>query len=144
MLPAVVALSIASLAATLSVRPDLLHNYRAFPAGWLVPAATIGSLAGVVHFWHRRNDRAAFLASSAFIVFMLCGAAFALYPTLLPTTTTESNSLTIYNAAAGPRSLVIGLFWWVPGMLLATGYFVLVYRLFPGKVSTSASEHGHY
>jgi hypothetical protein len=30
--------------------------------------------------------------------------------------------------------LVVGLIWWVIGMLLEATYFVLTYRLFRGKV----------
>jgi cytochrome bd ubiquinol oxidase subunit II len=62
------------------------------------------------------------------------GAAFALYPTLLPATTDPSYSLTIYNSAAGRHGLIVGLAWWVLGFLLALGYFVFIYRMFRGKV----------
>jgi cytochrome d ubiquinol oxidase subunit II len=143
LLPVALVLSVADLAATLSIRPELLRNYRDYPIGWLIPAAVAGSLAAAAHFGRRHNDRAAFLASSGYIVFMLAGAAFALYPILLPATSGDSNALTIYNAAAGPRSLVIGLYWWIPGMLIAVAYFVLMYRLFSGKV-TESDSHGGY
>jgi hypothetical protein len=34
----------------------------------------------------------------------------------------------------------MGILWWTFGMMLAVGYFVLVYRLFAGKVRSD----GHY
>ena len=37
----------------------------------------------------------------------------------------------------------IGLTWWIVGMILATGYFIFLYRRFSGKVSTSAETGGH-
>jgi cytochrome d ubiquinol oxidase subunit II len=45
-----------------------------------------------------------------------------------------TNSLTIYNAAASPYGLAVGLVWWSIGIALAAVYFVLIYRFFRGKV----------
>ena len=73
---------------------------------------------------------------------MLSGAAFALYPTLLPSGSDPALSLTIWNAAAGPNSLSVGLIWWSIGMAIAIGYFVLVYSMFRGKVD-ARDEGGH-
>ena len=50
-----------------------------------------------------------------------------------------ANSLTVTNAAAPVYGLSVGLVWWIVGMLLASLYFVLIYRLFWGKV-TPAGE----
>jgi cytochrome d ubiquinol oxidase subunit II len=72
---------------------------------------------------------------------MLGGAAFALYPILLPATTDPAYSLTIYNARTGDYSLRVGLVWWIAGILLAIGYFIFLYTAFGGKVSRQ-SEHG--
>jgi cytochrome bd-type quinol oxidase subunit 2 len=38
------------------------------------------------------------------------------------------------NSAAAPYGLRIGLMWFIPGVLLAAGYFVYTYRSFAGKV----------
>ena len=86
------------------------------------------------HFRGSAQERNAFLSSSLYIVATLCGAAYALYPTLLPASGDPEYSLTIQNAAAGPTSLSIGLIWWTVGMIIAVGYFVLVYTMFKGKV----------
>ena len=74
---------------------------------------------------------------------MLGGAAFALYPALLPGAPDARNSITIHNAAAGANSLSSGLVWWSIGMLIAVGYFVFVYRMFSGKVRAGAGDHGY-
>jgi len=73
-------------------------------------------------------------------VSVLAGAAFALYPTLLPSSGDPSTALTVYNAVSGGRSLSAGIYWWGAGMLIAVGYFVLVYTLFRGKVG---ADSGH-
>jgi cytochrome d ubiquinol oxidase subunit II len=138
--PVVAVLAIFALAATVWIRPELLANYRSAPIGWIFPAIVVASLAGMVYFAWRGSERPAFLCSSAYLVGMLAGAAFALYPTLLPASNGAANSLTIYNAAAGPDSLSAGLWWWSVGMAVALAYFVLVYRMFAGKVR----EMGHY
>jgi hypothetical protein len=35
------------------------------------------------------------------------------------------------------------LIWWGVGMALATIYFVIVYRMFRGKVTAETSGYGH-
>lgn len=74
---------------------------------------------------------------------MLSGAAFALYPQVLPSSGDLRHTLTITNTAAGPYSLRLGLIWWSLGMLIAIGYFIFIYRMFKGKVSTAGDEHGY-
>jgi cytochrome d ubiquinol oxidase subunit II len=59
---------------------------------------------------------------------------FGLYPYVLPSRPDPKFGLTITNAAAPAYGLSIGLAWWIPGILLATGYFVFTYRRFAGKV----------
>jgi cytochrome d ubiquinol oxidase subunit II len=65
---------------------------------------------------------------------MLVGAAFALYPVVLPASTDPARNLTIYNTAAAHHGLTVGITWWILGMILASGYFVFLFRMFKGKV----------
>ena len=74
---------------------------------------------------------------------MLVGAAFALYPNVLPASTDPSYSLTIHNTAAGAHGLQVGLVWWGMGMVLVAVYFVFVYRMFRGKVRVEEGASGH-
>jgi cytochrome d ubiquinol oxidase subunit II len=82
----------------------------------------------------RQQDLRAFLASGLYLVGMLTSAAFGVFPNVLPSNTAPNLSLTIFNSAATNYGLVIGLCWFIPGMLLATAYSVVVYRHFAGKV----------
>jgi cytochrome d ubiquinol oxidase subunit II len=137
-------LAAGALVAALSVRPQLLDNYRRYwLAGALIPAAAIASFAALWLFTRRGRDRAAFLGSCGFLASMLVGVAFALHPRVLPASTSDAYSLTIYNTASGDYSLRYGVYWWSFGMLVAIGYFVLVYRMFRGKVRTDADDHGY-
>jgi cytochrome d ubiquinol oxidase subunit II len=135
--PIVAALSAIGLVATLRVRPALLDNYRAGPEGWLVPVLVVAGLGGIVHFTRTRQERNAFLSSCLYLASMLAGAAYGLYPALLPSSGDPSLGLTIHNAAAGEGSLSAGILWWGVGMLIAVGYFVIVYTMFKGKVTSS-------
>ncbi|HXY07133.1 MAG TPA: cytochrome d ubiquinol oxidase subunit II [Terriglobales bacterium] len=139
----VVALTAISLPASILARPDSLTNYRTYPGTWLVPTAVMASLMGIFVFWRKADDRKAFACSCAYLTFMLVGAALALYPRLLPSSNDPARDITIQNALSGPRTLRVGLVWWTLGMCLAALYFVIVYRLFGGKVSEDGSGYGH-
>src|SRR6266851_2830442 len=133
-----------TLFAALSLSPHLLDNYRRhWLAGALIPAAAAASFAALWFFSRRRKDRSAFLASCALLASLLAGVAFALHPRVLPASTSDAYSLTIYNAASGDYSLRYGVYWWSAGMLIAIGYFVLVYRMFRGKVRLDSDGHGY-
>jgi cytochrome bd-type quinol oxidase subunit 2 len=56
------------------------------------------------------------------------------FPDVLPSNTMPNLSLTLYNAAAAEHGLIVGLTWFIPGMALAIGYSVLVYRHFAPRV----------
>jgi cytochrome d ubiquinol oxidase subunit II len=85
-------------------------------------------------FVSKQRNLAAFISSSVYIVGMLGGAAFALYPYLLPASTDPAFGLTIYNTKTGAYSLSVGLIWWGLGIALAIGYFTFLYHSFRGKV----------
>jgi cytochrome d ubiquinol oxidase subunit II len=138
---ALLAMTIISLAATAYVRPGIMENFGTYPWGWIIPLAVLLSMAGMIYFRAAANDRVAFMSSSAYLIFMLAGAAFALYPMILPASTDPSLSLTIYNARTGEYSMSVGLVWWLIGIAIAVAYFVFLYRSFSGKVSL---EHEGY
>jgi len=127
-------LTVVGLIATVSIRPAVLDNYRQNAVGFVIPVLVFGSLAVMMHGMLRRADKPAFLASAVYIIGMLVGAAFALYPVVLPASTDPARNLTIYNTAAGHHGLTVGLAWWILGMILAVGYFVFLFRMFKGKV----------
>jgi cytochrome d ubiquinol oxidase subunit II len=82
----------------------------------------------------RRQDLQAFLASGLRLVGMLTSVAFGIFPNVLPSNSAQDLSLTIHNAATAEHGLIVGLTWFIPGMALAAGYSVFVYRHFVNKV----------
>ena len=112
----------------------MLDNYKQHVIGFLIPAVVYGALALMIYAIRKGQDKVAFVGSALYIVGMLVGAAFALYPVVLPSSSDPALNLTIYNTAAGERGLTVGLTWWILGMILALGYFTLLFRMFKGKV----------
>jgi cytochrome d ubiquinol oxidase subunit II len=94
-------------------------------------------------YGRKNNDKGAFMASSAYIIFMLVGAAFSLYPVILPATDPSLN-LTIQNSVTSQYAMKVALVWWSIGIVIALGYFVFIYRMFKGKVNLEDStDHGY-
>ena len=136
-----VMLTVVSLVATIAVRPASLNNYFNLPVTFAVPVGVIASLSGIWFFNRKAQPVKAFLSSCFYLFFMLAGACWGLYPTLLPATTGADRDITLSNALSGPHTLAVGLVWWIFGMLLAIGYIVFVYRKFSGKVDLRESGH---
>jgi cytochrome bd ubiquinol oxidase subunit II len=136
-----VALTAASLIATVRVRPGSLANYYRYPVTFVVPAGVVASLAAIWIWNRRRQALKAFLASCAYLFFMLAGACWGVYPVLLPATTSPENDITLTRALSGHHTLAVGLAWWIFGMALAVAYVVFVYSRFKGKADAHAEEH---
>jgi cytochrome d ubiquinol oxidase subunit II len=138
---ATIVLTAGGTIATFGLEPQRLAGFHARPWGYIFPALALAGLAGMGYFTARQREMAAFLSSGTYIVGMLAGTAFSLYPDVLPAVT-PANSLTISNAAASHYGLVVGLVWWLIGMALAAIYFILTYRLFRGKVHVDETQSG--
>ena len=138
--PVLLLLTFVSLVATMRVRFDVAANYKQYPIGLAIPIVVFLSLAAMLHFHTTYRDKAAFVCSCIYIAGMLGGAAFGLYPYVLPASGDPSYGLTIYNTAAAHHGLMIGIAWWILGTILALGYFFFIYRMFKGKVVLETGE----
>ncbi len=134
-------LTVISLGATIHVRPASLDNYFNYPFTFVVPAGVIASLVAIWLFNREHQPLKAFLSSCSYLFFMLAGACWGLYPTLLPATTGQDRDITLVKAISGPHTLAVGLVWWSFGMTLAVGYVVFVYSKFRGKVELDPAGH---
>jgi len=128
--------------ATFLIQPQVPSNFRAHPWGYVFPALALAGLYGALRYGQASgSELKAFLFSCLYIAGMLTSAAFGVFPYVLPSNTSPDLGLTVYNSAASSYGLKVGLAWWIPGMILATGYFVFLYRRFAGKVRL---EEGGY
>ncbi len=126
---------------TFRVQPQVTENFRTWPAGYVLPMLAIAGLAGVQFELFRKNQLNAFFASCAYLLGMLTSVVFGVYPMVLPARNAVY-SLTVHGTKAGAYGLRVGLVWWVIGMILATVYFVYVYRSFAGKVMAEQEPPG--
>jgi cytochrome d ubiquinol oxidase subunit II len=138
---ALVALTLVSLAATILVRPTSLNNYFDYPFTFIIPVGVVVSLLAIWLFNRKPHPVKAFLSSCLYLFFMLAGACWGLYPTLLPATSGTDRDITLSRAISSPHTLAVGLAWWSFGMVLAIGYIVFVYSKFRGKVDVTVSMH---
>src|SRR5579872_1639375 len=122
------------------IQPQLAGSFSARPWGYIFPVSAVMALL-LARVWTPRGGAGAFLASSAFIATMLVSAAFGLYPYVLPSSAGIQFGLTVSNAAAASYGLRVSLWWFVPGIALAMGYFLFTHRRFAGKVRSA--EEGY-
>jgi cytochrome d ubiquinol oxidase subunit II len=114
----------------MQVQPQVLVNLAGHPWGYVFPALAVAGLVASLG----RRPIVAFLGSCTYLVGMLTSAAFGVFPYVLPARPDSALGLTIYNSATSGYGLKVGLVWFIPGMLMALGYSVFVYRHFAGKV----------
>ena len=126
-------LTFSTLIATYFIRPEIMANFGRHKIGLLVPIAVVASLATMLGAGAKGKEKLAFVASSLYIAAMLAGAAFALYPVMLPARDPQYD-LTVYNTVAGNHGLNVGLVWVAFAAVLVVACFVFVYRMFRGKV----------
>jgi len=74
---------------------------------------------------------------------MFLGAAFGLFPVLLPSVGNKGRDITVERALSDQHTLRVGLVWWSLGVGLAIMYFVIVYRMFRGKISVDDANFEH-
>lgn len=134
-----IALTILGTIATFAVQPHISASFFSRPWGFIFPLIALIGLVGSIFFNLRERDLISFFCSCAFIIGMLASAAFGLYPLMLPAVN-PAYSLTIQNASASQYGQTVGLVWWIIGMILAAVYFILIYRLFWGKIDVASSE----
>jgi cytochrome d ubiquinol oxidase subunit II len=129
-------------AAAWSVQPQIRRQLEAFAGGHVLTLLAVMGLLGVWRFGVRgapeRHDVRAFLSSCLFLASLLGVTAFGLYPFVLPSNGETSLGLTVGNAAAPDSALKTALYWWVPGIALASGYTAFIYRRFAGRVDGQA------
>ena len=135
--------TVASLAGTLAVRPGVLANFRTYPAGIVLPVAVLGSLIAMEVAIRRRHERVAFAASCVYLIAMLGGAAFALYPVLLPSSGDPARALTIAGAATSPYGMRVAMTWWIVAAVIVVATFRFLYRTFRGKLTAGGGDDGY-
>lgn len=126
---------------TLLYIPHLSDDFKSQPVMFLIPMLTFLSIANVPRLASKRRYKLAFFFSALTISLMLVLVAIELYPTLLISTLSPENNITIYNAASSVKSLKIMLTIVAIGGPLVAGYTIFVYRTFKGKVKLDETSY---
>jgi len=117
-----------------------LHNYSTMPATILAPVVgLLGALASAVLLRKRRGGLA-FIASGASIAGIIFTVGFAIFPFLLPSSTSPGSSLTLWDASSSHLTLWVMLLATVIFLPIIIAYTTWVYRVLKGK--TTLEEMG--
>lgn len=109
------------------ILPHIGRRYAARPWGLLFPILAFAGLAGIALMTRASRDGAAFLCSCIYILAILASAIFGHYPYLLSPIVDGQQGLTIFNASTTTAGLSIGLYWFIPGLMLVSAYFIFAY-----------------
>lgn len=137
--PVVLILSFILTAISFNVQPNVVESFKAHPWGLLLAAGAFAGLVGTKLCRQAGNARTAFRASALYLYGMIACAAMGIYPYALPGRDPELG-LTVTEAASAPYGLKVALYWWIPGMLLACGYFIFLYSRMPATFSVHDSD----
>jgi cytochrome d ubiquinol oxidase subunit II len=136
-----VILVIISLISVFSINPDPLNNFLESPMLFIFPLLAFVGIVGIYITNKANREGAIFLSSSLFIFGALLTTIMAMFPVLLPSTNSVNPSLTIDSMKATDYGLEIGFYWWIFAIILVLVYFVIVHRLFKGKLDDNTYVH---
>lgn len=117
-----------------------LQNFRQTPWLWLVPALGIAApLLAALGFAGRRSGLT-FLASGLSIACIIATVGLAMFPIILPSSSTPSDSLTVFDASSSQATLRNMLIATVVFLPMVLAYTAWVYKVLWGKVGASTIE----
>ncbi|MCP4476058.1 MAG: cytochrome d ubiquinol oxidase subunit II [Gammaproteobacteria bacterium] len=112
-----------------------LFNYRTYP--WMIIAPVLGFLGAIGAFLltAKGSGKLAFLSTALSIFGIIATAGCSLFPFLLPSSSTPSSSLLVWDASSSALTLEIMLVATVIFMPIILLYTAWVYRVLRGKVT---------
>ncbi len=132
--PLLVLLTILLTVVSFWVQPLLKSHAIERPWGFVFPALGLTGLGVAIFLVRCGHYGKAFLGSCLYLYGMIATASVSLYPYVLPGRP-PTRGLTLFAAAAPQESLIWGLLWWIPGILLACIYFLYIYTRWLRPVS---------
>jgi cytochrome d ubiquinol oxidase subunit II len=136
-----VVLVIMSMVSMFALNADPMKNFIENPLLFIFPTLALLGLIGILVMNKKNKEGAIFLSSATFIFGAILTTIMAMFPVLLPSTNSVNPSLTIQSMKATDYSLEVGLYWWIFAIILVVIYFVIVHRLFSGKLDDNTYEH---
>ncbi|MEY3479422.1 MAG: hypothetical protein RIQ71_197 [Verrucomicrobiota bacterium] len=127
--------------ATLFCAPHLLEILRARPWLLVVFALNILVVANIPRQNRKGRELAAFLSSCGAMILLMALFGLTVYPRMVLSMPDPQNSLTIYNAASTPKTLMIMLYVAILGAPVVLGYTASIYYIFRGKVKLTPHSY---
>ncbi len=108
-----------------------------FELSWTaaIPVLTLAAFAWIYAAVRGGRERAAFMASSAWLATLMLQAAATMYPYLLPNLNRSIPGISIFDAAPSPTALASALTVTIAGLIAVLIYGSYVTRRLAGKVS---------
>ena len=129
-------------AVTITSVPGVTVKLADAPWVWLIVGANLLALVALALMLRAGKSGLAFLCSSAVVAALVALFGFAMFPMLvLSNMDPLRNSLSIYNAASSPRTLLIMRNIAFMGLPLVLCYTAIVYWVFRGKVRLHRSSY---
>lgn len=129
--------------ATFAVNPGIQDRFSTRPLAWLTAALALGGLGAAFTGLRAGGDLRAFLGTGSFLAGMLLTTAVSVFPVMLRAVPDDALSITAFNGSNDPAGLRTALGWWVIGIPLVAGYFVLLFRLHRGKTIVAPEREGY-
>ncbi len=132
-------LTFSTLVAAYFIRPEIMANYDHHQIGLVIPAIGIASLGIMVWAVPNNKEKVALVASTLYLIFLLAGTAYSLYPVLLPARDHEFD-LTVHNSGAVGHHLSATILWMLFAAVIGLAYFIFVHRASGGKIPAEESR----
>lgn len=112
-----------------------LANYSTYPGLLLAPVLAIIGTGLIVFLSVKRYTGLEFLTSSVVVISAIVTAAGSMFPFIMPSSTSPSSSLTVWDASASRYTLQLLFFATALMMPIVMAYTAWVYRILRGKVT---------
>jgi cytochrome bd ubiquinol oxidase subunit II len=119
---------------TLARLPHVTANFEHLPLAWIVPVLNVLAVANIPRAIYLERPVYAFASSVCTMLAFVFLLGMALFPNVVVSSLEPAHSLTIYNAASSPKTLLITAIIALVGMPLVLTYTSIVYWIFRGKV----------
>ena len=124
-----------------------LENYKRNPVLWLIPCLAFTSGMASVVLSKLDRPGLAFISSSLTLVSIILTAGVAMFPFLIPSSSSFSSSLTVWDASASHATLSIILWVTVIFLPIVLTYTSWVFRVLRGKITAEqiqTNDHTAY
>ena len=136
-----IVLTIISLIAWLTVRPDAMDNFGKRPYLIIFPIIYFTGVFGLL-LSNKITDKRRMLLTTLVILGGIASSVISMFPVVLPSTNNVNPDLTIYNTAATEYGLSVAAIWAFVGITLIIVYAIVQKRFMKGKID-DMMDYGH-